>query len=207
MDILFLKGLCIGVLVALPSGPVGFLTIRRVYLFGLRSGMYSAVGAVLTDAFYGVVVGFGLREISRFLVSVSGIAEAVAGVSLVWVAYRSFGRSIDLRTSLRENHPLGDIVSSALLNLLNPALVFSFTTLFLMIGIGRHIGHPGEIGVFLSGIAAGTLGFWYGVGRAIVHLREREKGHWVDRVNRVTAALLGAVGVLLLVLALVRLVR
>jgi threonine/homoserine/homoserine lactone efflux protein len=65
MDLTFWKGVFIGLLVAFPTGPVGFLTLRRGYLFGVRSAMYSTIGAVMTDAFYGVVVGFGLKKIAR----------------------------------------------------------------------------------------------------------------------------------------------
>lgn len=191
-----------GILIALPTGPVGFLTIRRTYIFGLRSGLYSACGAIMSDAFYAVVVGFGLRKISDFLISIATFTEIIAGGALLWVAFKSLTQDIDLHHTDKENHPFQDISSIAVLNLLNPTLIFSFTTLFLIMGMQHHVGNPQEIITFIIGIAAGTLGFWLLVGKGIVLLRRHNKDHLVQKINRIIGIILGIAGVILLTLAL-----
>jgi putative LysE/RhtB family amino acid efflux pump len=88
MDIPFWKGIFIGLLIALPSGPVSFLIIRRIYVFGIKTGIYSVVGALITDIFYIVVVGFGLKSIQRFLGMTTGYAEIIAGIIIIVSGYK-----------------------------------------------------------------------------------------------------------------------
>jgi threonine/homoserine/homoserine lactone efflux protein len=206
MDIIFWKGIFIGILIALPTGPVGFLTIRRFFVFGMRSGMYSAIGAICSDAFYGIVEGFGLQTIKNFLVSISGYAEIIAGIALVWIAWKSIKKPLNLEHIGEENHPVQDITSTAILNILNPTLIFSFTTLFVLMGINKFVGHTDSIIIFLVGIAIGTSLFWFLIGRGIIYLRNHDRSHHVQEINRITALILGAVGIILLLLSIIKII-
>lgn len=197
MDIVFWKGALIGLVVAFPTGPVGFLTLRRIYLFGLRSGMYSTAGAVATDAFYGIVVGFGLHKIARFLSMIAPYAQIAAGAVLIMIGARSYFHKLDLAHHEGENTPLRDSISIALLNLLNPTLIFSFTVLFTGIGMQQHVGHPREMITFLCGIAAGSFLFWFIIGKAISYLCRTDRGHWVQSANRYTGVGLAIIGIIL----------
>jgi threonine/homoserine/homoserine lactone efflux protein len=127
--ILFL-GLVAGISVALPYGPVGFVIIRRFYLFGIKSGMYSAFGSSLSDAFYAIVVGFGLHRIQNFLLSISSYAEVFAGIVLLYIGARAIKHKMHLHEDEEENHPVQDVTSTLLLNFLNPTLIFFFCSYF-----------------------------------------------------------------------------
>ena len=197
------KGVFIGILIAFPSGPAGFLTLRRSYLFGLRSAMYSTAGAVMSDAFYGVVVGFGLRRIARFLLMIAPYAEIIAGLALIYIGISSYFHKLDISKKEGENGPFKDIVSTFFLNALNPTLIFSFTVLFTLIGMERFVGHPREIITFLIGIASGSFLFWFLVSKAIKSLHEQAKSHYVQDANKYTGVALGVVGAILLVLSII----
>jgi len=201
MDFVFWKGIFIGLVIAFPTGPVGFLTLRRSYLFGMKSTMYSATGAVITDAFYGIVVGFGLQKIARFLGMVAPYTQVIAGIVLVIIGVRSYFHRLDLAHHEGENTPIRDIGSIAILNALNPTLVFSFTVLFTGIGMGQYVGHPREIIDFLMGIAVGTFAFWFTIGKAISYLRRTDREHWVQGANKYTGVGLAIIGAILLIIA------
>jgi len=62
----FLKGLIIGLSLAIPVGPIGLLCIRRTLARGRISGFFSGLGAATADGMYGAVAGFGLTFVSRF---------------------------------------------------------------------------------------------------------------------------------------------
>lgn len=204
MDITLWKGIFIGILVALPTGPVGFLTLRRIYLFGLRSGIYSTLGAVATDAFYGVVVGFGLKKIAKFLIMVAPYASIAAGVILLAIGIRSYYHKLDLEHHEGENTPITDISSTALLNALNPTLIFSFTVLFTAIGMQKYVGHPREIIVFLLGIAVGSFLFWFLVWKIIDKLQKSDRSHYVQRANKFTGIALGIIGGIIIIASIIR---
>ena len=207
MDITFYKGVLMGIMIALPSGAVSFIIIRRMYLFGMKSGMYSVIGALLTDVFYAVIVGFGLKSIERFLVGVSGYAEIAAGIILCVSAYKALhDEPIDLSTAGESNHPIKDISTIAVLNLLNPALVLSFAAMFLLFGMGPYISHPKFIFSFIIGILAGSFGIWYVFGRIIIRMRAHNRPDVVSKISKVTGCVLGVLGIILILLAIVHIV-
>ena len=197
--ILFL-GLVAGISVALPYGPVGFVIIRRFYLFGMKSGMYSAFGSALSDGFYAIVVGFGLHRIQNFLLSISSYAEVFAGVVLLYIGIRAMKQEIQLNDDEQENHPIQDITSTLLLNFLNPTLIFSFALVFTILTKILH-GVPMTIDqtvVFIGGIALGTCGFWFLVGKGIHYLRNRNRHELVQKISYITGIVLVVLGILVL---------
>lgn len=207
MDITFWKGVFMGILIALPTGPVSFLIIRRMYLFGMKNGMYSVYGSMVSDAFYASVVGFGLSKIHHFLINISGYAQIIAGIALLYIGHRSAKETQEqLEQDLKQNHPVQDVVSISFLNLLNPTLVLSFGAIFLALGMGKSVGDPRLVITFLIGISTGTLLFWYLFGRWIERMRQQNRSHMVGKVNKVIGVILFVTGVILLLLALVRII-
>lgn len=204
LDATFYKGVFVGLLIAFPTGPVGFLTLRRAYLFGVKSAMYSTAGAVFTDAFYGVVVGFGLKRIANFLIFIAPYASIAAGMILIGIGVRSYFHELDFKHHEGENTPVRDIISTAFLNSLNPTLIFSFTVLFTSMGMHHHVGQPRYIIIFLIGIAAGSFLFWLSVAKAVGYLRKTDREHWVQKANKYTGLALGVIGVMLVILSVVK---
>jgi threonine/homoserine/homoserine lactone efflux protein len=193
-------GIAAGISVALPYGPVGFVLIRRFYLFGMKSGMYSALGTAMSDAFYAVVVGFGLHKIQNFLLSVANYAEIFAGAVLIYIGIKAIRHKMHLHEDEEENHPVQDITSTLVLNFLNPTLIFSFALVFTILAKILH-GVPmtfTQTTMFIASIATGTLGFWFLVGKGIHYLRSKNRHELVQKINYVTGVILIGLGALVL---------
>ncbi len=207
MDITFWKGIFMGLLIALPSGPVSFLIIRRFYLFGIRTGLYSVVGSLITDLFYITVVGFGLTAIQKFLGLTTGYAEVIAGVIILISGYRIMKeQEKNIDQEMHQQHPFKNIVSITALNILNPTLVFSFGALFLAFGMGPSIGNPRDIGTFIIGFIVGTITFWYSLGRFIMFIKSHNRSHQIHTINKGFGLVLVFVGVILLLLAVIHII-
>ena len=185
--ILFLLGIVAGMAVALPYGPVGFVIIRRFYLFGIKSGMVSAVGNAASDLFYAIVVGFGLHRIQHFLLSISTYTEIGAGLVLIYLGYRAVTTKLSLDENEIENHPMQDVTSTFLINILNPALIFAFALVFTILGKIMHgiPFHFWQTFIFLVGVPIGI----------------------VQRINYITGAILGILGIVLLLGTLIKLIK
>jgi threonine/homoserine/homoserine lactone efflux protein len=180
-----LLGMVAGFSVALPYGPVGFVMIRRFYLFGMNSGMYSAFGGALSDAFYAIVVGFGLHRVSQFLLSVASYAEIFAGGALIYIGVRAMQHKLHLHEDEEENHPIQDVTSTFLLNFLNPTLIFSFALVFTILNKILH-GVPmsfGQTSMFIVGIVIGACLVWLLIGKGIHYLRTRNRDELVQKIN------------------------
>ena len=66
MDLLelFIKGVVIGLVIAAPVGPIGFLCISRTLEYGALIGLATGLGAATADAVYGAVAAFGLMQVA-----------------------------------------------------------------------------------------------------------------------------------------------
>src|SRR5207237_2699425 len=64
---LLVKGVLVGIIIAVPAGPVGVLCIRRTIFHGQLAGFLSGLGAATADAVFGIIAGFGLTVISDVL--------------------------------------------------------------------------------------------------------------------------------------------
>src|SRR5207237_9184292 len=64
---LLLKGVLVGIIIAIPAGPVGVICIRRTIFHGRLAGFISGLGAATADAVFGIIAGFGLTFIADLL--------------------------------------------------------------------------------------------------------------------------------------------
>ena len=65
--VFFLKGIVVGIVIAVPIGPVGVMCVRRTVFAGKLAGFVSGLGAATADAVIGIIAGFGLTVVSDWL--------------------------------------------------------------------------------------------------------------------------------------------
>lgn len=182
----FLKGIVIGLLVALPSGPVGFICLRRIFTYGKTVGFISGIGTSLGDAIYAFVAAF----------SVTTLAVAVPG-SQLWIQLGGgiilvvFGINIaiskpadhnDIR-ELSTHKIIGSFFSALGLTLANPSIIFSFAALFAGLGFTGTSDNWTFAGTLSGGIFLGASASWFLVSRLENTFRTKmnETGlRWVD---------------------------
>ena len=205
---LFFMGVAAGVLVALPYGPVGFLIIRRFYLFGMISGMVSALGMALSDGFYAVVVGFGLHDIIHFVRSFALYGEITLGLLLIYIGIRAMRKKLEIQIDEEKKHPMRDLASAFFINILNPSLIVWFALAFSIFRTLSH-RHLTDIGTGISilGIVSGACLLWFAIGKGIRYLRRKNRDEVVHRINYYTGAILAGLGVILLIITIVGYVR
>jgi threonine/homoserine/homoserine lactone efflux protein len=86
--ILFLKGVVVGLSMAVPVGPIGILCISRTLLEGRLSGFVSALGLATADVVFGCIAGFGLTFISDFLISQQVWFRLIGGLFLCTIGLK-----------------------------------------------------------------------------------------------------------------------
>src|SRR5271156_3772985 len=65
--LLILSGVIIGLIVAVPIGPVNLICIRRTLAFGPLNGFMSGLGASVGDTVFAIVTGFSLTVIAQLI--------------------------------------------------------------------------------------------------------------------------------------------
>ncbi len=209
---LFLRGLVIGFAIAFALGPIGLIVIRRTVDRGWAFGFVSGAGVATADAMYAAVAAFGLTAVTELLVGVDRLLGIVGGGVLIVLAVRALhaarSRSADPTASGELLTGPGDArpgrsrawASMVALTLTNPATILSFAALFASIGAGTG-GTPGAAAL-VAGVFLGSVAWWALLTGLVAGVRARMTARAVRWLNAGSAVIVGAFGVIAIVIAL-----
>ncbi len=204
MNIFVWTGIIFGLLIALPTGPVGFITIQRMYSHGIWSGMITNCGSIVADIFYCVVVGFGLHFIGEPLLRYTHYTQLFVGVLLIITGIVIFRKHMELTEDRTIIQYIGDFVSALSINGLNPTLLITFSALFVALGMTPYIGDILEMISFMLGMVVGQIVFWYSMGTLLVMARKHQRADLVRQVQRILGVILGIIGFIIFTTSLIK---
>ncbi|NDY58362.1 LysE family transporter [Desulfovibrio sulfodismutans] len=164
MALYFLKGLAIGLIIAMPFGPVGLLCLQRAITMGLRVGLLSGLGAGLADTFYGAVAAFGLTYISDFLTTHHILLQSVGGLFLALMGVRLYLTKKAPKTlELTHSHFAGAFASIFVLTLTNPMTFVAFLAIFAGFGLGQAEARMHHAVSVVVGVFFGAMVWWVAI--------------------------------------------
>jgi threonine/homoserine/homoserine lactone efflux protein len=196
-----LKGIAVGIVIALPAGPVGVLCVRRTLFEGPIFGLVSGIGAATADTIFGVIAGFGLTIVRDRLLSFQDWLGAAGGIFLL-----GFGAAALLKRRLPQPEPLdgealfGAYASTFALTISNPITILAFAAIFAKVGVDPETS-LGGVAILVGGVFLGSLVWWLGLSYGIAGLRGLAGNFDMMWLNRVSGAILTISGVGLLVAA------
>jgi threonine/homoserine/homoserine lactone efflux protein len=202
---LIASGVVMGLIAAVPIGPVNLICIRRSFAFGPLNGFVSGLGAALGDGLFAAIMGFGLTWIAQMIEGYATIIELIGGALMVWMGYRTFisppvPRCLDNGNDGEGTNLMRAMVSTFALTVTNPVTLLSFGVMFA--GLGGLAGGAGsfnDAGFVVAGVLAGSTGWWLALTTVIglYHTRIDEKAMRI--INRACGALVMACGLAVLI--------
>ena len=127
------RGLAIGIIISAPMGPVGILCVQRTLDKGRKTGLYTGIGAAISDLLYCLMTGFGLSFIEEFLERNSNIIQLLGSVVLIGFGIYLFksNPSRKLKKPTDQKIPAGrNILNGFLFTFSNPLIIFLIIGLF-----------------------------------------------------------------------------
>lgn len=197
---LFVKGIIIGLSIAVPLGPVGLLCISRTLGYGRMSGLVSGLGAATADGLYGCLAGFGLAYMANMLVDHQEWFRLIGGVFLIGLGVHTFRAEISPELTSDEHDGLvRDYLSTFLLTLTNPLTILLFAAVFAGLGIHTTRGDYGAVGILILGVFCGSALWWLTLSWAVSFLRERMDLGRLRMAGKIAGIVIAAFGVIALV--------
>ncbi|MEF7615113.1 LysE family transporter [Aquincola sp. MAHUQ-54] len=192
---LFAQSMLIGLSIAAPVGQIGVLAIQRTLQHGARSGLATGLGAALADAVYGAIGAFGVVMVTDWLLGARAWLHAFGALFLSVIAWRTWRQPPAQRGSAPPGGGalLRQMGGTFLLTLSNPSTILSFIAVFGMLA-GRSAA-PASPWVMVGGVLLGSALWWFVLAGAVARLRSRFDARWQQRVNRMSALLLGSFAV------------
>lgn len=202
---LILSGVVMGLIAAVPIGPVNLICIRRSFAFGPLNGFMSGLGAALGDGVFAAVTGFGLTWIAQLIEGYAPVIELIGGAMLVYFGWRTFHappmtRCMEERDSDGATNLVKAMVSTFALTVTNPATLLAFTAMFASLGgLAGGAGSYVDAGFVVGGVVGGSAGWWLVLTTVIGLFHAQINETTMRRINRGSGILVAVFGLVVLV--------
>ena len=115
-----IHGLAIGILVSAPMGPIGMLCIQRTLNKGRRSGLYTGIGAALSDFIYALLAGLGMSIIIDFVEDNEAQLQLIGSIVLlgfgIYIARKNPAKVLKARRRSKQKKDSMLLIDGGLLN-------------------------------------------------------------------------------------------
>ncbi|MDE2183041.1 MAG: LysE family transporter [Alphaproteobacteria bacterium] len=204
--VLIIWGVVIGLIAAIPIGPVNLICIRRTLQGGSLTGFISGLGAAVGDGLFAAVTGFGLTAIRQLIAGYSVILQLIGGLLLLTIGIRTFyapppprfteSLSATNGGAKAKMSPVRAIASTFALTITNPATLIWFSAWF-----ASATALAGDSPTFLeaafvvAGVFAGSATWWLTLTTGVGLLHARIDDKIVRRINEASGVLVVLFGI------------
>lgn len=203
--VLILAGVVMGLIAAVPIGPVNLICIRRSFAFGPLNGFVSGLGAALGDGVFAAITFFGLTAIAQLIQSYDAIIEVTGGALLVWFGVHAVlspivGKVEDRESDTGASTLMRAIASTFVLTITNPATLIAFASMFASFrGLVGGANSFVDAEFVVAGVVGGSAGWWLVLTTVIGLFHARITDSTVRVINRGSGALVAMFGLTVLV--------
>jgi len=205
MDInLLLKGFGVGLVVAIPIGPVGLLITQRILANGRIHGLVSGFGAATGDAIYASVAALGLTLVSDFLVANRLWFRLFAGIFFCLLGVRTFLVKKAKKGHLTEKlcH-FNNYFSALLISLSNPMSILVSAGVFAGLNIVGSATRLSTAGQLVAGVFLGSMFWWILLSASVGVFHKRLSDGTLVLLTRIFGSILVTLGIAVIISTIV----
>jgi threonine/homoserine/homoserine lactone efflux protein len=199
------SGVIMGLIAAVPIGPVNLICIRRSFAFGPVNGFVSGLGAALGDGIFAVITFFGLTWIAQLIQNYDSIIEIVGGALLVWFGVHTVMSPVAGKVEDSDKSDTGSTLARAMastfvLTVTNPATLIAFASMFASFhALVGGANSYGDASLVVAGVVGGSAGWWLCLTTVIGIFHTRITDGTVRTINRGSGMLVAVFGLAVLI--------
>jgi len=196
---IFLKGVGVGLAVAVPFGPISVLCLRQTIMKGRLAGLAGGLGVALADGFYALLAALGFLLLAEYLGALDFWLRLFAGLFILWIAVTiAKSRPPEKSPPVKNRTLAANFIATFLLTLANPTTILTFVALFSGTGLAAGTGEKGAGLILTLGAFSGSLAWWIFLTEVAARLRHRVARKQLVWINRIAGFLLAIFGITIL---------
>lgn len=189
---LLLRGILLGLAVAMPVGPIGVLCIQRSLAGGFWTGFSGGIGTAVADAVYAALAASGFAILGDSIGSVQDILRWGGAAFILWLGWKTVtapvaeqAAGLPQQTSLsQQGRPIRLFAVTFALTMSNPTTILSFAALFAGLGLATEPTLAAAASA-VAGVFTGSLLWWAVLSGGVAALRQRigqDARRWINRI-------------------------
>ena len=196
---LLIEGMFIGLVVAVPVGPLGLLCINRALMMGPVCGLFSGLGVATADALAAGIAALGISLVSGFLVEHQLMLRLVGGIFLCYLGYKIYRTEPVAQAPINNvNGLLSAYATTFLLTFSNPVTILSFVAIYAGWHVPSLHGHYIAAAILTAGVFSGSALWWVGLFIGLTAFHDKFSLRFLFWVHRVSGAVIAASGIVVL---------
>lgn len=196
-------GMAMGLLLAMPFGPVNLLAMQRAVERGFLGGMAAGIGVMLGDGLIAMCAALGVNAVSGAIKDyrtpiqlLGGFALILAGIKLCFTKAVIHIEKPDRRATLWDH--IGEVPQMFLLTITNPAAVLGLVAIFGGVSSFVEIDTYVDAFTMVAAIMGGSFVYWFLVSQFIATIRHRFDAVRLEQINRIAGLILIGFGCVLI---------
>ncbi len=192
-----------GILLAMPFGPVNLLAIQRAVERGFFGGMAAGLGIMAGDGLIALAAALGVNAISGAIRQYRTAIQIIGGLALFGAGFKLyFARATVATDTHAEKATLRDyaweIPQMFFLTITNPGAVLGLVAIFG--GVSSFVEIDSHIDAFtmVAAIMGGSFLYWFVVSQFIATIRHRLDVVRLGQINRIAGLVLIGFGCVLI---------
>lgn len=196
---LLIEGILIGIMVAVPVGPLGLFCINRALATGALCGLVSGLGVATADALAAGIAALGITLVSGFLTDHQVLLRVVGGCFLCYLGLKIYRTKPAVQTPLAGVNGLASSYATTfLLTISNPVTIFSFIAIYAGWQVESLHGHYLAAAVLTLGVFCGSALWWVLLFLGMTTFPDRCSLQTLGWIHRVSGALIAGFGLAVL---------
>ncbi len=194
-----LKGFIISILLGVPAGPVGVLTIQNTLKSGFKSGLMTGLGSAVADVVFAVVGAFGVHFISDFLVEnqvyiaiFGGILLCILGTYSILKKPKALQATESQDLCSKEN--VIGFTSALMISITNPATILAFMFAFSTFSLADNLTFF-DASMLVLGVLIGAIVWWVTLAGLATKFKEKIKNKTNKILNVICGVIMIAFGI------------
>jgi len=196
---LLLQGVVMGLVVAVPVGPLGLLCINRALMLGATCGLFSGLGVATADALAAGIAALGITLFSGFLITHQLLLRLIGGLFLCLLGYKIYRTEPVAAAPIKNiNGLLGAYATTFFLTFSNPVTILSFVAIYAGWHVPSLHGHYIAAATLTLGVFTGSAAWWVGLFIGLTAFHDRFSLRFLFWVHRVSGAVIAVCGIAVL---------
>lgn len=197
MSIYFLlEGVLMGLVVAVPVGPLGLLCINRALMLGPTCGLFSGLGVATADALAAGIAALGITLVSGFLLTHQLLLRLIGGLFLCFLGYKIYRTEPVAVAPIKHiNGLVGAYATTFFLTVSNPVTFLSFVAIYAGWHVPSLHGHYIAAATLTLGVFTGSAAWWVGLFIGLTAFHDKFNLRFLFWVHRVSGAVIAIIGI------------
>ena len=196
---LLLQGILMGLVVAVPVGPLGLLCINRSLAMGPTYGLFSGLGVATADALAAAIAALSIALVSGFLIEYQLILRLIGGAFLCYLGYTIYMTEPVTHAPIKDiNGLVGAYATTFFLTFSNPVTILSFVAIYAGWHVPSLAGQYVAAATLTIGVFIGSALWWVALFLGLEAFHEKFNLRFLFWVHRVSGAIIAGLGVVVL---------